>query len=100
MADTMGILGSSPLTGHLLAPTNLTRPPTLTHEDDQFNFIDLACVCINLHGFISCPGVRRGQVGLLLLLLDLIFASSSEGLAVWFDPLLLSDYANWFISLY
>ena len=86
------------LAKHLLSPTNLTQPTSPTQEDGQVSFIYLDCTCTTLYKLISCPNPFRGNSGLLTLFLYVITASSSEVLAVWFDPLLLVDEAVWWLA--
>ena len=66
MAEAMIVFRYFPSTNHLLELVRLPWPPNL-QADDQFDFMYLACACITLQKFISCPGPYRFQVGLLLL---------------------------------
>ena len=79
-----------------LALSKLPRPP-LPQEDGIVNLMDLNCICMTMHKFISCTRTCMVQVRLLLLLL-LFSASSSEVFMVWFDPFSLSDKADWWLA--
>ena len=64
---------------------------------NKVDFTALDCASINLHEFILCPGLCRGHTGRFWFF-DFLFASSSKGFAVWFDPLLCADLADWWHS--
>ena len=94
----MGVLNYLPSDESFLAPVNLTHPNPSSQEGGWVTFIYLAWTCIALHKFISFLGLCKGKVGIVILFLDLIFASFSKGLVIWFDPFLLDNEAFWYLS--
>ena len=85
------------LSGCLLVPWNVTWPVPPPRAVDQVDFIALACSSMTLYEFISLLGPYRGHTGEFFLLF-LLLASSSDGFAAWYDPLLCADLAGWWRS--
>ena len=89
---------SSPSSRRFLAPCNLTRPTHPPRSVYQVEFMALYCASMTLQKFILCPRTGIGHTGKIFFFFLFLFASSSKGLAAWYEYLLWSDLADWWSS--